>query len=370
MRILSVVSLVTPDGAYGGPVRVALNQAAALIKLGHQVTLAAATRGYQDPPLEIDGVPIRLFPALTVLPGTGFAGISSPQLLRWLPNAIRAAEVVHLHTARDLITLPAAALTHRAGVPYFLQTHGMIDASTNPLAAPLDAVATRRLLRAAAGVFHLTEFERSQLQQVAGDLRFVPLANGVPSAAATPPPNQPEVLFLARLASRKRPKLFVEAARRLHADYPDTSFALVGPDEGEGRTVEAAITAAVAEGAQVSWEGALAPDRTLERLGRSSVYVLPSVNEPYPMSVLEAISVGRPVVVTESCGLADFVRRTDAGIVVDDSVEALTEAIAELLADPAAAAQRGLRGQTAVRAELSMEAIAEQLVGQYSAAIS
>jgi glycosyltransferase involved in cell wall biosynthesis len=370
MRILSVVSLVTPDGAYGGPVRVALNQAAALAELGHQVTLAAATRGYEDPPHELGGVPVRLFPARTVLPGTGFAGLTSPGLLRWLPSAIRSADVVHVHAARDLITLPAVALTRRAGVPYFMQTHGMIDASTNPLAAPLDAVATRRLLRGAAGVFHLTDFERSQLQEVAGDLHFLPLANGVPYAEAPPPGAEAEVLFLARLASRKRPRIFVEAARHLRHNHPELRFTLVGPDEGEGRHVASAIAAASAEGVPIHWEGALAPEQTLARLGRSTIYVLPSVDEPYPMSVLEAMSVGRPVVITDTCGLAGFVRRTGAGIVVDDSAAALSAAIAELAADPSAAAEQGRRGQEAVRSELSMAAIAEQLAAHYSAALS
>lgn len=78
MRILSVVTLVSPDGAFGGPVRVALNQATALRELGHDVTLAAGGRGFDEPPTELDGVPVRLFPARTVVPGIGFAGLSSP----------------------------------------------------------------------------------------------------------------------------------------------------------------------------------------------------------------------------------------------------------------------------------------------------
>ena len=52
-------------------------------------------------------------------------------------------------------------------------------------------------------------------------------------------------------------------------------------------------------------------------MAAASVYVLPSVREPYPMSVLEAMSVGLPVVVSADCGLAPLVERARCGIVTD-----------------------------------------------------
>ena len=71
MRILQVVTLLSPEGAYGGPARVALNQSAELIEQGHDVTVAAATRGYRVPPTELNGVPVRLFEARTLLSRNG-----------------------------------------------------------------------------------------------------------------------------------------------------------------------------------------------------------------------------------------------------------------------------------------------------------
>jgi glycosyltransferase involved in cell wall biosynthesis len=99
----------------------------------------------------------------------------------------------------------------------------------------------------------------------------------------------------------------------------------------------------------------------VERMRRATVYVLPSVDEPYPMSVLEAMSVGLPVVVTDTCGLASFVRDHDAGLVTDDTVEGLADAVRTLLADPDRAAAMGARGGSAVRSERSMAAIAQRL---------
>ena len=97
MRILSVVTLISELGEYGGPVRVALNQAASLRRRGHEVIVAAATRGFSTPPTEMDGVPLALFRARQVLPRTGFAGMAAPGLLPWVWHHARGADVVFIY---------------------------------------------------------------------------------------------------------------------------------------------------------------------------------------------------------------------------------------------------------------------------------
>lgn len=376
MKILGVVTLVSPLGEYGGPVRVAVNQLRELAARGHEVVLAGGARGYDGPlPDRIEGLPARLFPVRTVLPGAGFAGLTSPGLLAGLRAHVREFDAVHVHAARDLITLPAARIAQRAGVRTVLQTHGMIDESSNPLAVPLDAVLTRPALRDAAAVTYLTPEERDSLRVVGrGGARLVPLTNGVPIPAdaeeltdAAADPHGPEVLYLARLAPRKNPVMFARVAVDLAAQFPTARFRLVGPDEGEGSEVTRLIEAAGLRDRLV-WEGPLPPEATLERMRSASLYVLPSVDEPYPMSVLEAMSVGLPVVVSTSCGLAPMVAEQRAGTVIDATPEELRAAIAALLDDPAEARAAGRRGRDAVAATRSMRAVAERLESLYTGA--
>ena len=368
MRILVLVTLISPTGEYGGPVRVALNQAAALAARGHDVLVAGGQRGWgAAPPMVVEGVRTTLFPVRTLLPGAGFAGLAAPGLLRALPALTREVDQVHVHVARDLVTLPAVAWLRRHGIPYVLQTHGMIDPSANPLSIPLDALVTRRALRGARRVFYLTPRERKDLERVAGpQLHLEELPNGVPVSPLAAGHARNEVLYLARLAVRKRPLIFVEMARRLLDRFPTTEFRLVGPDGGEGPAVRSALVAADDE--RISWEGPLEPALTIGRMRRAAVYVLPSVDEPYPMSVLEAMASGLPVVITETCGLAGLVRACGGGLVVDESLDALTEAVASLLADPEASLRMGTAGRDHVQRHLSMTAIAEQLEAAYRAA--
>ncbi|UKA62109.1 glycosyltransferase [Arthrobacter sp. FW306-04-A] len=368
MKIIQIATLVTPDGAYGGPIRVAINQTRALLEAGHDVTLAAGARGFGATlPDNFDGVPVRLFDA-TLIPKLGFAGTVSPGLQKWIKRAAPTADVCHIHLGRDLLTMPAAKAIARAKVPYVVQTHGMIDASSKILSGPFDRFLTRPVLRTAGQVFYLTDQERTDLEGVVpGLLRFAELLNGVPTASSqfgSPEPETPEVLFLARLQARKRPMVFIEMAKRLQGRFPQARFVLVGPDEGEGQAVRDAI-ADSGLGETIRWEGATEPEQVSERLARCSIYVLPSVNEPFPMSVLEALSLGKPVVVTNTCGLAPFIKTANAGFVAGPDTDSLTEAVFNLLNDKNLREVSGRNAASIARSEFSMSGISEKIIETY-----
>ena len=368
MRILSVVTLVSPNGEYGGPLRVAVNQATALMQRGHEVTIVAAHRGYRGrPPTEVGGVPARLFQVRRVAPATGFAGLCAPGMLRYLWATLPSYDIAHVHVARDLVTLPAARLIARLGLPYVLQPHGMIDASSNPLVHVVDPLLTRPVFARATKVFYLTPTEHDDLAVLLERTEVLQhLTNGVPPTTQTADPATPEVLFLARLAPRKRPVMLVDVANALLKAYPEHRFRLVGPDEGEGDAVRAAISRSQAD---VVWEGPLSPELTSARMSAAGIYVLPALNEPYGMSVLEAMAVGLPVVITDTCGLADLIESSGAGLVTDSSLESLVDAVRLLISDVDRARAMGRAAQETAHLKLGMEAIADTLEEAYRSCV-
>lgn len=369
MRIIQVVSVVSPDNRYGGPTTVALNQVRALRAAGHEVKWLAGGMGYDTPPQEYLGQSIELFSIFGLIPGTGFAGLCAPALLPRLNALLRGADAVHVHLARDLLSLPVAELARRRGVRYTVQPHGMIDSSDRILAGPLDAVLTRRVLRGAAAVFYLTPQERNDLREIAGEqINLRELPNGIDSGpvveAARAPGDVPEVLFMARLHERKRPMMFVAAARELSEEFPQVRFRLLGPDEGEGAAVRAAVAAA-GLGDRLRWDGAIKPELAHVALNRAAVYVLPAIDEPYPMTVLEAMRAGLPVILTDSCGLAPAVAGARAGTVIDSEQQTLTNAIRRYLAQPAVRVADGQRARDLIRSRFAMGPIARRLVFAY-----
>lgn len=347
----------------------AVEQAVALRASGHDVVIAGGARGYRSLPRNVMGVPTRLFRAVTP-PRTGLLGLTAPGLWRWMRDNARTADVIHVHLARDLVVLPSAALALRSGTPYFLQTHGMVMPTTNPLAPLLDSALTRRVLDNAKRVFYLTPQERDGLAVVAPRARLEQLRNGVslPSQAAHPaaPGADVQVLFMARLQERKRPLAFVAMAATVARQHPEVHFRLLGPDEGQGRAVSAAIAESQFPD-RIRWDGPIDPEFVLNELRQASLYVLPSVNEPYPMSVLEAMSLGVPVVVTDTCGLAPLIAKYGGGAVIGSGQEALDEAVRRYLADPESMRRDGARARVVAETVFGMSSVVTQLEWAYRA---
>ncbi|WP_269938269.1 glycosyltransferase [Arthrobacter sp. HY1533] len=370
MKIVHVVTLISPEGAYGGPVRVALNQLGELQKQGHEVLLVASYRGYlpSQVPKFIDGVPVSLFPAVTFSRKLGFAGTISPRMILALPKIFRNFDVIHMHFARDLVVLPAgifATLNRKKSV--FIQTHGMIDESNSQLAHIIDWLMTKRVMKRSRRVFYLTDVECASLLHlfpfIGCKIHYLP--NAVPTAAIVSPEESDvvEFIFLARLQSRKNPDVFVHAAKLRIENGSKARYTVVGPDEGMGKMVDDLIREAATS--MISREAAVAMTAASLRIGRADVYVLPSVNEPFPMSVLEALAVGVPVLITESNGLADFVRQANSGIIVEPTADSVAKAM-KIMEDDAAL--RSLYGSNATKLaqdEFSMSKVGSQLIANY-----
>lgn len=371
MRVLHAVTLFTPGNTFGGPVTVAQNLATGLRRRAVDARIVTVGAGFDDAlPNRIGDVPAFVYPMRRILPGLGFSGITSPALL-WRSRAlVRCADVVHIHLARDLVTLPIAAAALYERKPLVLQTHGMVDPSERLLAKPLDALVLRRLLREADVLAYLTSTERAFLEAVARqplDHNLARLLNGVQAQSRrTLPAGPPLIVYTARLQERKRPERLVEAVPEVLRAYPDARVVLAGPDEGLAPRVRELIKQHRLE-RSVSYVGALGLSDTMKLVRSATLSVLPSVNEPFPMSVLEALSFGVPNVVTHSNGLARAVEDAGAGRVVRD--DNFATAIIDLL-DPDVNERASEAAWQLSRATFSIDAILDDLEGLYERAMA
>jgi glycosyltransferase involved in cell wall biosynthesis len=364
MRILHVVTLVASDASFGGPAQVALAQVAALRDQGNDVLLIGGGKGYSPQTKSVDGAPVRLFRTMQLIRGAGFAGMSSLPMLVWLGLNVRRFDVVHLHLARDLVMIPSALLVLLSGKPFVAQPHGMIVPTDRRLGRILDSLATRRALRAAKKVFVLNETEGTELAQVAGISTTV-LINGLPTRDLHPRTvHRQEVLFLARLHERKQPRTFVKMAIELAPSFPDVVFTLVGPDGGElGHVRDLIVDAGL--GSRIRIEDPVSPFKVRERMQSAAVYVLPALDEPFGLTVLEALSVGVPVVISKTGGLASAIVSNSVGFTAEDSVESFSACVAALLSDDSVRSEMGARGPRLVKDEFSIEHVRDRLNASY-----
>jgi len=337
MRVLHAVTYVTPDNVFGGPTRVAVELSRELNRRGHKAQLYAPASPALTDTTSWQGVPAHFFRAQTLSRSLGFSGITSPTGMRWLGANVAKYDVVHLHLARDLSTLPAGLIARARGIPVVVQTHGMVDPSDRALSRPLDVVGTKPLLRSARAVLYLTDHERRGLEAVVGGRldRAAQLRNGVsPTNVRAHPSSSREFVFVSRFEARKRPDYFVRMAAQVIHEGIDATFALIGADQGEaGRVQQLIRELGVSE--RVRYEGAMGPEQVAARMSQARVLVLPSVDEPFPMVLLEAMAAGLPVICTTSCGLAKSVASLGAGVVVDPDLPSLVDAARRLATDDA-----------------------------------
>lgn len=168
---------------------------------------------------------------------------------------------------------------------------------------------------------------------------------------AFPPAPLPDVppcfTLAARLIREKGIEVFAHAARLVRATCPEARFCLLGGlDDAPGALTRAQIETWVGAGL-LEWHGHVADVRPFLR--ETTVFVLPTMyREGLPRSIMEAMSMGRPIITTDMPGARDAITDGQSGLIVPPGdAQALAAACLRFFADPALARRFGL----AARAE-------------------
>lgn len=171
----------------------------------------------------------------------------------------------------------------------------------------------------------------------------------------------PKILFLGTEFERKGGRLLLEAFRAVRSRIPAATLEIVGPAqvEGlpEGAVLHGHLSKAVPEQAA-----------KLEALFRSAtIFVLPSLYEPFGIAPLEAMLYRLPVVLTNAWALAEFVTPGENGELVEKGsasqvAEELAEKITALLQLPAEQlAAMGARGRERVLLRYTWASVAKRI---------
>ncbi|MGM0534699.1 MAG: glycosyltransferase family 4 protein [Pseudomonadota bacterium] len=159
------------------------------------------------------------------------------------------------------------------------------------------------------------------------------------------PPARVTFLLIARLLVDKGIREYAEAAYRLKACYPDAEFQLVGALDSNPRSITLEELAQWEKDGAITYLGKLADVRQV--LATASVFVLPTYyREGVPRTILEALSMGLPVITTDTPGCRETVAEGENGFLVPPrDVERLAEAMQRFLATPELSASMGARAR-------------------------
>jgi glycosyltransferase involved in cell wall biosynthesis len=344
----------------------------------HLLTLIRALRGSLDlslgagseGPLTEEaralGVAVHVLPALTSAVRPWRDALATGQLARLLRAA--RPDLVSTHSFKAGLTGRYAA--RRVGIPAVFTAHGWgftpgVPWPRRELALRLERLAARWSER----IITVCETDRALAlrRRVAASKRIVNVRNGVPDVGVRADPGRMgpmRLIMVARLEAPKDHDLLLRATASTGADWRIT---FVGDGPTRGRVESRARRLGLGERVEfLGWRRDVA-----EQLGRAHAFVLASRWEGLPLTVLEALRAGLPVVASDVGGVREAVSDGETGYVVPPGDEAsLARRLAEVAGDPTMREKMGAAGRRLYETRFTSERMVAETLGVYDAVLA
>ncbi len=258
----------------------------------------------------------------------------------FVANEVRRLKLRHLHAHFAHYPATVAFLASKiTGVPFSFTAH-----ATDIFKHEVDRNALSRKIAAARFVVTVSEFNRDYLQSIAGDSngRIALVHNGIDlsrfSPNGAPPPSPFTILCVARLVEKKGLPVLVEACRILRDRQLSFRCEIIG--KGRMRSQLESLITRWSLRDQVRLLGPKTQMEVREHFRSAHIYVLPSIvgsdgnQEGLPVSIVEALACGLPVVTTPVTGIPEVVRDGHNGLLVPmGEPEALANALTRIIQD-------------------------------------
>jgi glycosyltransferase involved in cell wall biosynthesis len=195
---------------------------------------------------------------------------------------------------------------------------------------------------------------------------FSPAPHSTPGIGSTDEP--PSILFFANVLKRKGILTLIEAFPAVRREFPTAKLVVAG--EGPALDEVKRRVAELGYGEHVAFLGRQERSSAPALYRSCSVYCFPSFGEPYGTTLVEAMSCGKPVVVTDSGGPAHLVSAKGGVFFPAGDSAALSRALCDLLRDPQRRAVMGHHNRQVVEATMSWEQVTQQLENIYEITLS
>ena len=283
--------------------------------------------------------------------------------------ALRRVQHLHAHFAlgANVVAMVAA---HLCGLTFSFTTHA-VDLFARP-------VGLCESLRAAGFAVTISEYNRDFIARSCGEhlaQRVRVVRAGIDPAAFAvgqrPANGRPRILSVGRLVAKKGHRHLIEALALLRRRGYDFEVVVVG--EGPERPALARLIDERGLSTQARLLGAVAQQEVRQLYAESDVFVLPCVvacdgdRDGIPVSLMEAMASGLPVVSTYCSAIPELITHGREGLLVEPGdVDGLSAALERLLTEAAARERLGQAGRERVLREFDVRRNAGELVALFA----
>jgi glycosyltransferase involved in cell wall biosynthesis len=339
MKILFVVPYYKPAYIYGGPVVVISLLAENLILLGHQVTIYTTNAngshdivGDINKEIVVDGVKVIYFKRRAK--NNTFA---APKLWSHLAKTVGDFDVVHIHTWWNFVALGAALVCMNKKIKPIISPHGMLSdyiLYKNNAGAKkwLHKLIGKKLLT--NSWLHVsTPMEWDESKKIIPDWQGRVISNLIKLSDKEYTRVSNEVFsigFLSRVDPKKGLDILIKALGKINRPY---RLFVAGSGEPEYIDELKDISAECGNYDKITWVGWKSGEDKFEFLSTMDLFALTSHSENFAIVVIESLSVGTPVLVSDQVGLFKYVRDTDFGWVTTMDIDKVAAFLDEIMDD-------------------------------------
>lgn len=291
-------------------------------------------------PLLVDGVEVWYFRRQTK-DHTHF----SIGLLKKLFQTAKNFDAIHVHSWWNTVVIFSVLICILKGVKVIVAPRGMLGEYTlqSQKKSPksiFHKLIGKKLLK--KSFLHLTaQIERDEVDYIKDNHVFVlPNLLSLPKNQATQNKKEIEkkgnstifkLVFMSRIHHKKGLEILIEAISQFQNNHSKINLQLDLIGKSESIEYENSLRQLISQKKlenKVNWIGWLEGNQKFEHLEKSDLFVLPSFNENFANVVIECLSTGTPVLVSDKVGLADYVKEKDLGwICKTNSVESLLQTL-------------------------------------------
>jgi len=395
MNILHIVPYFYPAWAYGGTPKVVFELCRELVRKGHNVTVyttdvfnknsrQSAVGSRQSTnciEAEVEGIKIKYFKNISNSLAFNQKVFISPAISKALKKNLKQFDMVHLHEFRTLQNAAAYKYLTKYKIPYVLSAHGSVLRLMGKefLKMLFDKSIGFKILKSAKRVIAVSNIEVEQYIKMGVERdRISLIPNGINISEfenadkvkgnfrrAYKLSDKKILLFIGRLNAIKGIDFLLNTFAILTKDIKDTILVIAGPDDGYKSEIESRINLLKINDKVLLIDGLYGEDK-ISAMKDADMFIYPSRHEIFGIAPLEALICGTPVIVTENCGCADFLREANGGIVVKyQDISGLLDSIQNILDKKEEAKKLASNGMELVQRQFNWNEITKDMIKLY-----
>lgn len=369
MRILQVSPYFFPY--IGGQERYVQSLSQALVDLGHSVEIFTSDYPKSTEHEKLRKIRIRRFHCLA----RPLNNPITPTMLFHLRNRFDDFDLVHTHNEHGFPSLCCSMVRPLTKVPLLVTCHGRLryDQQTKDLVERVfSQTFCARVFKTADRVLAMSDQDAEYIHSLGAskeNIRVIP--NGVNLGHYSQIEELPRqfsfqdkklVLFVGPLIKRKGPHVLVQAIPQIVKEYPETVFLFIGKGNYKSEVEELSKKLGVEE--YTCFAGYVPESRLHAFYSRSDIFVLPSISEALPYTVLDALAFSKPVVTTLLPGMKE--NFTEGAILIPPKdVNALARSLITLLGDERYCKELGAKGRKLVETRFDFDVVVRKILNVY-----